>query len=68
MIIVLIEKIQKIEFISGRLLQNLIQNAEFVVSSSVCTETFGILNGEVIKLGTAVISTRLGASLETVTD
>lgn len=60
--------IQRLGFVSGRLLQTLIKNAEFVVSPSVCTETFGISNGEAIKLGVPVIATNLGAFPEAVFD
>lgn len=62
------ENIQRVGFVSGRLLQTLIKNAEFAVSPSVCTETFGLSNGEAIKLGTPVIATKLGALPETVSD
>lgn len=62
------DNIQKVGFVGGRLLQTLIKNAEFVVSPSVCTETFGLSNGEAIKLGTPVIATNLGAFPETVND
>ena len=62
------DNIRKIGFVRGRLLQELIKRAEFVVSPSVCTETFGLSNGEAIKLGTPVIATKLGAFPETVTD
>lgn len=58
--------IQKIGFVSRRLLQSIIKKVEFVVSSSVCTETFGLSNGEEIKLGTLVVTTKFGAFPETV--
>lgn len=62
------ENLEKVGFVKGRLLQELIKKSEFVVSPSVCTETFGLSNGEALKLGTPVITTRLGAFPETVTD
>lgn len=62
------DNIQRVGFVTGRLLQTLIKNAEFVVSPSVCTETFGLSNGEAIKLGTPVVATNLGAFPETVID
>lgn len=60
--------IHKVGFVKGRLLYTLIKNAEFVISPSVCTETFGLSNGEAIKLGIPVITTDMGAFPETVTD
>ena len=62
------KNVHKLGFVSGRLLQTLIKNVEFVVSPSVCTETFGLSNGESIKLGTPVIATKLGAFPETVSN
>ena len=47
-------------------MQKIIRNAEFIVAPSVCTETFGLSNGESIKLGVPVITTSLGAFPETV--
>lgn len=62
------DNILRVGFVTGRLLQTLIKNAEFVISPSVCTETFGLSYGEAIKLGTPVIATNLGAFPETVVD
>ncbi len=60
--------IQKVGFVSGRLLWSLVCKAEFVISPSLCMETFGLSNGESIKLGTPVVTTNLGAFPETVVD
>ena len=59
--------IHKVSFVKGGLLQVLMKNVEFVISPSVCTETFRLSNGEAIKHGIPVIITDIGALPEMIT-